>query len=268
MSAHFVSRTLRKLGFEPRIIPAIYVKSFLKGQKNVYNDAEAALRPNLRMVREKTQDQLDLQALHRVRSRLISRRAATNNQIRAFLIEQGIAVRACAHALRKSLFTILDLQRDEISERMHDIVIGLYADWLWLDERVEGITDEIEVLSDREVHCIGLKSIPGIGPIISTATVSSIGTGEAFERGRDFAAWIGLMPRQHSTGGKPIPGCTPNRLASSDTVCSLFSTSSATFALNSGLYCFRFDTVDLQKLATNRHGPVAYVTVRLAGSGS
>ena len=210
LSAHFVSRTLRKLGFQPRIIPAIYVKPFLKGQKNDYNNAEAiaeaALRPNLRTVREKTQDQLDLQALHRVRSRLISRRTATINQIRAFLIEQGIAVRKGAQALRNSLFTILDLRRDEISKRMHDIIIGLYEDWLWLDERIESITDEIEVLSDREAHCIRLKSIPAIGPIISTATVSAIGTGEAFDRGRDFAAWIGLVPRQHSTGGKPILG--------------------------------------------------------------
>src|ERR1700730_14527649 len=90
LSAHFVSRTLRALGHEPRIIPAIYVKPFLKGQKDDYNDAEAiaeaALRPNLRVVQEKSQDQLDLQACHRVRSRLVSRRTATINQIRAFLI--------------------------------------------------------------------------------------------------------------------------------------------------------------------------------------
>ncbi|MGI9502585.1 MAG: IS110 family transposase, partial [Geminicoccaceae bacterium] len=130
LSARFVSGTLRKLGFQPRIVPAIYVKPFLKGQKNDYNDAEAiaeaALLPNLRTVREKIQDQLDLQALHRVRPRLVSRRTATINQIRAFLVEQGIAVRKGAQALRNSLFTILDLRRDEISERMHDIIIGLY----------------------------------------------------------------------------------------------------------------------------------------------
>ena len=116
LSAHFVSRTLRQLGHEPRIIPAIYVKPFLKGQKNDYNDAEAiaeaALRPNLRTVREKTQDQLDLQACHRVRSRLVSRRTATINQIRAFLIEQGIAVRTGSRALRSSLFEILKNRRD------------------------------------------------------------------------------------------------------------------------------------------------------------
>ena len=103
LSAHFVSRTLRRLGFEPRIIPAIYVKPFNKGQKNDYTDAEAiaeaALRPNLKTVSEKTQDQLDLQALHRVRARLVSRRTATMNQIRAFLIEQGITVLRDAFAL-------------------------------------------------------------------------------------------------------------------------------------------------------------------------
>lgn len=133
LSAHFVSRTLRRLGHSPRIIPAIYVKPFAKGQKNDYNDAEAiaeaALRPNLRVVREKTQDQLDLQALHRVRARLVSRRTATINQIRAFLIEHGIAVRTGAHALRNSLFAILEKRANELSPRMIAIIQGLYEDW-------------------------------------------------------------------------------------------------------------------------------------------
>src|SRR3954469_10271673 len=132
LSAHFVSRTLRALGHEPRVIPAIYVKPFLKGQKNDYNDAEAiaeaALRPNLRVVKEKSQDQLDLQACHRVRSRLVSRRTATINQIRAFLIEQGIAVRTGARALRNSLFAILENRKDEISLRMRGLIVGLYED--------------------------------------------------------------------------------------------------------------------------------------------
>ena len=210
LSAHFVSRTLRELGFEPRIIPAKYTKPFNKGQKNDYNDAEAiaeaALRPNLKVVQEKTQDQLDLQALHRVRSRLVSRRTATINQIRAFLIEQGITVRTGAHALRTSLFAILQNRQDEISPRMHDIIIGLYEDWLWLDERIESTTGEIELISKREGNCQRLMTVPGIGPMISTAMVAAIGTGEAFDRGRDFGAWLGLVPRQYSTGGKPILG--------------------------------------------------------------
>jgi transposase len=182
LSAHFVSRALRQLGHEPRIIPAIYVKPFVKGQKNDYNDAEAiaeaTLRPNLRTVREKTQDQLDLQACHRVRSRLVSRRTATINQIRAFLIEQGIAVRTGATALRNSLPAILKNRQDEISPRMRGLIAGLYEDWICLDERIETIAGEIEKIGEKE----------------------------AFERGRDFGAWLGLVPRQYSTGGRSTLG--------------------------------------------------------------
>ena len=210
LSAHFVSRTLRGLGHEPRIIPAIYVKPFVKGQKNDYNDAEAiaeaALRPNLRFVQEKSQDQLDLQACHRVRSRLVSRRTATINQIRAFLIEQGIAVRTGLRALRKSLFAILENRKDEISPRTAKLIRGLYEDWCALDDRIETVTAEIEELSRTESKCRRLMTVPGVGPLISTAMVAAIGTGEAFDCGRDFAAWLGLVPRQHSTGGRSILG--------------------------------------------------------------
>lgn len=210
LSAHFVSRTLRGLGFEPRIIPAIYVKPFNKGQKNDYNDAEAiaeaALRPNLKTVSEKTQDQLDLQALHRVRARLVSRRTATMNQIRAFLIEQGITVRRSVAALRNSLPAILENRSDELSVRMRKLIVGLQHDWIWLDERIKMTTSEIKAVSETEEGCQRLMTIPGIGPLISTAMVAAIGKGEAYDRGRDFAAWLGLVPRQHSTGGRTILG--------------------------------------------------------------
>jgi transposase len=210
LSAHFVSRALRQLGHEPRIIPALYTKPFVKGQKNDYNDAEAvaeaALRPNLRIVREKTQDQLDLQACHRVRSRLVSRRTATINQIRAFLIEQGIVIRTGARALRNSLLVILKNRAEEISPRMSTLIVGLFEDWLQLDERIETVSREIEAISRQEANCFRLMSIPGVGPLISTAVVAAIGTGEAFDRGRDFGAWLGLVPRQYSTGGRSILG--------------------------------------------------------------
>jgi transposase len=210
LSAHFVARSLRQLGHEPRIIPAKYTRPFAKGQKNDYNDAEAiaeaALRPNLHTVREKNQDELDLQAYHRVRSRLVSRRTATVNQIRAFLIEQGIAVRPGLRALRVSLFEILKNRADEISPRMADLIVGLYEDWLWLDERIETVTAEIETIAAEQPACRRLMSVPGVGPMISTAMVAAVGDGEAFERGRDFGAWLGLVPRQYSTGGKPILG--------------------------------------------------------------
>lgn len=210
MSAHFVSRMLRELGFEPRIIPAIYVKPFNKGQKNDYNDAEAiaeaAMRPNLRTVAEKSQDQLDLQAMHRVRSRLVARRTATINQIRAFLIEQGITARAGRHALQSSFEAILENRRAEISPRMRTTLLGLYGDWLWADERIKAISSEIEEIGRSEENSANIMTIPGIGPLISTAIVAAIGQGDVFDRGRDFAAWVGLVPRQFSTGGRTILG--------------------------------------------------------------
>lgn len=134
LSAHFVSRALRQLGHQPRIITAIYVKPFVKGQKNDYNDAEAiaeaALRPNLRVVREKTQDQLDLQALHRVRSRLVSRRTATINQIRAFLIEQGIAAGRISKRGSKYLRTLFIQAANVILMRPHNWDRFSFGAWL------------------------------------------------------------------------------------------------------------------------------------------
>jgi transposase len=210
LSAHFASRTLLALGFEPRIIPAIYVKPFCKGQKNDYNDAEAiaeaALRPNLNSVSEKSQDQLDLQALHRVRSRLVSRRTATINQIRAFLIEQGITIRKGLRAVRNSLLTLLDERRDEISLRMRHVILDLHDDWMRLDARIDSVSSEIAEIGESEAHCRDLRTIPGVGPIISTALVAAVGRGEAFDRGRDMAAWVGLVPRQYSTGGRTTLG--------------------------------------------------------------
>jgi transposase len=123
-----------------------------------------------------------------VRSRLLSRRTTTINQIRAFLIEQGIAIRTGSRALRNSLFEILKNREDEISPRMSDLIMGLYEDGLWLDERIETVSREIEKISQREGNCVRLMSVPGAGPLISTAGVATIGADEAFDRGCDFGA--------------------------------------------------------------------------------
>jgi len=123
-----------------------------------------------------------------------------------FLYRDWITVRTGAHALRNSLFAILENRKAEISPRMSDLIVGLYDDWLGLDERIEIITGEIEMISKSEENCQRLMSVPGIGPIISTAMVAAIGTGDAFGRGRDFGAWLGLVPRQYSTGGKTVLG--------------------------------------------------------------
>jgi len=128
------------------------------------------------------------------------------NQIRAFLIEQGITIRKSVAALRTSLQAILDNRDDEMSLRMRKLILGLQQDWIWTDKRIEMTTSEIETVSKSEASCQRLMTIPGIGPIISTAVVAAVGNGEAYDRGRDFAAWLGLVPRQHSTGGRTILG--------------------------------------------------------------
>jgi transposase len=150
----------------------------------------------MKFVVTKTADQLDLQALHRVRERLVSQRTGIINQIRAFLLERGIAVRQGQRFLRVELPRILATPPDVLSPRMVRVIEGLASDWHRLDERIEGLSSEIEELAKRDAGCERLMSIPGIGPIISSAMVAAIGTGDSFSKGRDFAAWLGLVPRQ------------------------------------------------------------------------
>ena len=210
VGAHHLSRRLKALGHDARLMPAKYVRPYSKGQKNDFKDAEAIAeavqRPTMKFVATKTADQLDLQALHRVRERLVSQRTGVINQIRAFLLERGIAVRQGQRFLRAGLPGILAAPPDVLSPRMVRIIGDLAGDWRRLDERIEGLSAEIEVLAREDSGCERLMSVPGIGPIISSATVAAIGTGEAFSKGRDFAAWLGLVPKQISTGDRTILG--------------------------------------------------------------
>jgi transposase len=157
-------------------------------------------------VATKTADQLDLQALHRVRERLVSQRTGIINQIRAFLLERGIAVRQGQRFLRAELPRILASPPDVLSPRMVRIIEDLASDWRRLDERVEGLSNEIEAIARQDASCERLMSVPGIGPIISSAMVAAIGAGDVFTKGRDFAACLGLVPKQISTGDRTILG--------------------------------------------------------------
>jgi transposase len=103
---------------------------------------------------------------------------------------------------------------------MSGLIAGLYEDWILLDERIDTIASEIGKISEKEANCQRLMSVPGIGPLISTAVVAAIGTGEAFERGRDFGAWLGLVPRQYSTGGRLSWAASPSEGASISEPCS------------------------------------------------
>jgi transposase len=209
VGAHHLGRRVAALGHDVRLMAAKYVRPFCRKQKNDFNDAqaiaEAVTRPTVRYVALKTPAQLDLQALHRVRERLISQRTGVINQIRAFLLERGIAIRQGWRALRAELPRALTLS-DKLTPRMVHVVEDLATDWRWLDERIAAISIEIEQLAHADDGAVRLMSVPGIGPIISSATVAGIGKGDVFCKGRDFAAWLGLVPKQTSTGGRPILG--------------------------------------------------------------
>jgi len=210
VGAHHLARKLATFGHDARLMPAKYVRPYAKGQKNDFNDAEAIAeavqRPTMKFVATKTADQLDLQALHRVRERLVSQRTGIINQIRAFMLERGIAVRQGIRFLRAELPIILASRTDVLSPRMLRVIEDLAGDWRRLDERIENLSREIETIARQDAGCDRLMSVPGIGPIISSAVVAAIGSGDVFSKGRDFAAWLGLVPKQISTGDRTILG--------------------------------------------------------------
>src|SRR5262249_9513145 len=169
VGAHHLSRRLKALGHDARLMPARYVRPYSKGQKNDFRDAEAIAeavqRPTMKFVATKTVEQLDLQALHRVRERLVSQRTGTVNQIRAFLLERGIAVRQGLRFLRNELPRILATSPDVLSARMVRVIRDLTEDWRRLDERIDQLSSEIAVLARQDAGCERLMSVPGIGPI-------------------------------------------------------------------------------------------------------
>jgi transposase len=205
--AHFIGAALRDQSHEVRLIPPQFVKPFVKSNKNDFIDAEAIAeavsRHNMRFVPIKTDDQLDLQALHRVRDRLVHRRTAVINQIRGFLLERGITFPKGSTNLRNKMLAILEDADQNLTPRLRNLLAHLWQEWKQLNVDAESISEQIETIAGTDAACQRLRQIPGVGPLVSTATVAAIGNGAAFHKGREFAAWLGLVPRQHSTGGKP-----------------------------------------------------------------
>jgi len=204
--AHFMGAALREQGHEVRLIPAQFVKPYRKSNKNDFIDAEsiaeAVTKENMRFVQIKTQEQLDVQAMHRVRDRLVQRRTALINEIRGFLLERGITFAAQPIYLRKNLPTVIENAEQNLSPRLRWLLQRMWQEWKQVEIDIKAMTDEIERISNENALCRRLRQIPGFGPLVSTATVAAIGNGAAFRRGRDFAAWVGVVPRQYSTGGK------------------------------------------------------------------
>jgi transposase len=204
--AHFLGRTLREQGHDVKLIPAQFVKPFVKSNKNDFLDAEAIAeavdRQNMRFVPIKTDDQLDLQALHRVRDRLVARRTSVINQLRAFLLERGMVFAKTPFKLKQAMPEILENADANLTPRMRNLVSLLWSEWKDLDQQIVAMNAEVEQIASSDLACQRLRQIPGIGPLVATAIVAAIGNGAAFHKGREFAAWLGLVPRQHSTGGK------------------------------------------------------------------
>jgi transposase len=204
--AHFLGRALRKQGHDVRLIAAQFVKPFVKSNKNDFIDAEAIAeaveRKNMRFVPIKTDDQLDLQAIHRVRDRLISRRTAVINQLRAFLLERGMVFSQTPAKLEAAMTDVLENAEANLTPLMRNLIDMLWGEWKLVEHQIEVLNDELERISASDAGCSRIRQIPGIGPVVATAIVAAIGNGAAFRKGRDFAAWLGVVPRQHSTGGK------------------------------------------------------------------
>lgn len=204
--AHFLGRALRKQGHDVRLIAAQFVKPFVKSNKNDFLDAEAIAeavdRKNMRFVPIKTDDQLDLQAIHRVRDRLISRRTAVINQIRAFLLERGLVFAQTPAKLKAAMADVLENAEADLTPIMRNLIDRLWGEWKMVEQQIEELTDKLEQISTSDAGCSRIRKIPGIGPVVATAIVAAIGNGAAFRKGREFAAWLGVVPRQHSTGGK------------------------------------------------------------------
>jgi transposase len=206
-SAHYWGRFAEEAGHTVRLIAPQFVKPYIKSNKNDRVDAqaiwEAVQRPNMRFVAAKTVEQQDIQSLHRIRSRAVTNRTALTNQIQGLLLEYGITTRKGRTALRSQIPEILEDAENALSMRFRHLLAELYEDLVQLDVRVKELDRQVDQLILSNKECQRLMGIPGIGPLGATALVAAIGDINAFKNGRELSAWLGLVPRQYSTGGKP-----------------------------------------------------------------
>jgi transposase len=208
--SQYWGRRFAAAGHEVRIIPAQFVKPYLKSNKNDYNDAEAIAeagsRGTMRCVPLKNAEQLELQATHRVRQRFIIERSAVVNQMRALLLEHGIAIPIGRALFARRFPDILADAEHALSVRLRMLLQRLRARWLSLDVEIVEMTALLTDHAAESELCRRAITVPGVGPIVSTALVAAVNNARVFARGRDMAAWLGLVPRQHSTGGKTTLG--------------------------------------------------------------
>jgi transposase len=205
--AHHMGRALAEAGHDVRLMSPEYVRPYVKAQKNDDRDAEAiaeaATRPTMRFVTLKSQEQLDMQSLHRVRDRLVGERTALMNQIRSLLLERGVIVPQGKAKLAAAMNKLLDDDENGLPSRIRALMTDLRNEWRALDARISAFDAEFAEAAKVDPGARRLMSIPGVGPLNATALTAAIGDAATFARGRDLAAWLGLVPRQVTTGGRP-----------------------------------------------------------------
>ncbi len=204
--AHDISRFCVQHGHEPRLMSPLYVRPYIKVRKNNDRDAEAiaeaATRPTMSFVAIKSEEQLDLQARHRARERLVPEGTRLINQAQGFLMERGIRVGTGRHVFQKELTRLAAASNADLSHRILSVLSDMAAELAAINGRVELIDAEIKTLAEADADIPRLVEIPGVGPTIVSALVAAVETGSCIAKRRDLAAWLGLVPRQITTGGK------------------------------------------------------------------
>lgn len=204
--SNYWARRFQAMGHQVKLINASLVKPFVKGNKNDRNDAEAiceaASRPTMRFVPIKTAQQQDIQAVHRVRSLLMKDRIAISNQIRGLLAEYGIVLPKLPTSVRKHMPRILEESGDDLSSLARSVFTDLYQRLVEVDAAIARYDQRVQQIFSSCSIFRKIEQVRGVGPLIATAIVAAAGDGKEFKRGRQFAAWLGLVPRQQSSGGK------------------------------------------------------------------
>jgi transposase len=204
--SQWLARRLQAFGHTVKILPAQFVKPYVKSNKNDAIDAEAiaeaVTRPTMRFVQIKQTEQVDLQALHRVRDLMVNTRTRLICQMRAFCLEYGVAMRNGAGAFKLDLRQVLTDESNDLTPAMRRLVGDLWDHLQSLEGRIAEVTREIESIASRSELARRLATVPGIGPLGATAILAAVGNGRQFKKARDMAAWLGLTPAQYSTGGK------------------------------------------------------------------
>ena len=206
--SHYWAREFKKLGHEVVLLNARYVKAFVIGNKNDFNDAEgiftAAQQPNKRVVSVKNLEQQDMQMVHRLRQSTVKERTAVVNQIRGFLSEWGIVLDQGVNKIRKQLPDILEDAENGLSVISRGLFAKQYEKLKELDKTITDYDTQIGQLCQQNTLSKRFLSVPGIGPLTATMVASDIGDGKGYAKGRDYAASLGIVPKQHSSGDKQV----------------------------------------------------------------